>query len=307
MKTALGFSCNNNTEAEITRSLDPWVDHVDLIIAIEGRYRIPYSPAMMKGPIPAKFGTDTEDILRKHYGDKILYHEYYGEQKNKRQKYLDMATGVLCDVVIVWDTDDIIIDRVQDAYNPNWDRFYKLIGLAHEFAEGQAGLLDMWAWIPNEELWPRQFNKIKANTWHRYHRIHLNPGKQKYILNHYTMAANQDVTEEQVLEFSTKDENKTERNPYLLYPQGVAEGIRFTTDRKLRTEQANTSGDSWAWQLMQEETYRAYLVEIKIRGEAGEKTYKEQYREPFTYWFDHNGRPVMYTKEELELFNQLEL
>ena len=62
-KICLGVSCNNNSEAELTRALDPWVDHVDYIIAVEGRYRVPYSPAMMKGPIPLKFGKDTRDNI----------------------------------------------------------------------------------------------------------------------------------------------------------------------------------------------------------------------------------------------------
>ena len=304
-KIALGFSCHNNTEAEITRSLDPWVDHVDYIIAVEGRYRVPYSPAMMKGPIPPKFGKDTREILGRHYGSKVIYIEYYGVQYEKRQQYLNAARD--CDAVIVWDSDDIIINSREfhpQPHEPDWQRFHKLIALAHEFAEDRAGTLDMWAWIPSEELWPRQFNKIESNTWHRYHRIHLNPGKQKYILNHYTVAENH-ITEEQILGFSTKPENLGQFNPYLIYPMGTAEGVRFTTDRKLRTEEANNAGNLWSWQLMQEETYRAYLVEAKVNG--WDKVYKEQYREPFTYWFDETGRPVMYTKEEQELFNQLEL
>ena len=86
---------------------------------------------------------------------------------------------------------------------------------------------------------------------------------------------------------------------------GTAEGVRFTTDRKLRTEEANNFGDIWSWQLMQEETYRAYLVEMAARG--NDSIVKDQYREPFTYYFNELGRPIMYTKDELELFKQLEL
>jgi hypothetical protein len=312
-KIALGVSCNNNTEEELTRSLDPWVDRVDYIIAIEGRYRVPYSPAMMKGPIPPKFGTNTLDILEKHYGGrdgKLLYSEVYAEQYKKRQKYLDVAAEYDFDVVIVWDSDDIIMEGPQHndtkLYHFEWARFFKLIALAHEFADGEAGLMDMWAWIPSEADWPRQYNNIPSDVWHRFHRIHLNPGKQKYILNHYTMAANKGVTEEQVLSFSTNKDNVTKLNPYLLFPYRAAEGVRFTTDRKLRTDDANKFGDTWSWQAMQEELYRAYLVEIKVR-EGGEKLYKDLYREPFTYYFDERGRPINYTKEEQERFQELEL
>ena len=162
----------------------------------------------------------------------------------------------------------------------------------------------MWCWIPSEEDWPRQYNVMESNTWNRYHRIHLNPGKQKYLLNHYTMAENH-VQEIDVLKFSTKPENLGKFNPHLLYPMGTAEGVRFTTDRKLRTEEANNFGDIWSWQLMQEETYRAYLVEMAARG--NDSIVKDQYREPFTYYFNELGRPIMYTKDELELFKQLEL
>ena len=308
-KIALGVSCNNNTEAELTRSLDPWVDKVDHIIAVEGRYRCPYSPAMMKGPIPPKFGEGMYEILKKYYdSDKIQYLEYYGEQYKKRQQYLDHAARLGVDALIVWDSDDIIMvpAPLHSSYALDWHRFFKLIALAHEFADGEAGLMDMWAWIPSVELWPRQYNNIPSEVWHRFHRIHLNPGKQKYILNHYTMAANKDVTEEQVLSFSTNKDNITKLNPYLLFPYRAAEGVRFTTDRKLRTADANAFGDTWSWQAMQEELYRAYLVEIKLR-EGGEKLYNDAYRTPYTYYFDERARPIMYTKEEQDLFNSLEL
>ena len=153
---------------------------------------------MMKGRIPPKFGAETEDTLQQHYQDKVAYLEYYGEQKDKRQRYLNYAADEEFDVVIVFDSDDIIHPEHTD-----WNRFYKLISLAHDFTEGEAGILDMWCWIPSEEDWPRQYNVMESNTWNRYHRIHLNPGKQKYLLNHYTMAENH-VQEIDVLKFRYK-------------------------------------------------------------------------------------------------------
>jgi hypothetical protein len=305
IKLALGFSCNNNTEQELVRSLDPWVDRVDVIIAIEGRYRIPYSPTMLKSYISPKYGENTLEILQGHYGeDKIHFLKFYGEQVHKRQRYLDHADTIGCDAVIVFDTDEILMDSAMKGITAEWNRFYKKIGLAVEFSEGEANMLDMWSWIPDEQTWPRHFNNAITNTWKTWHRIYINPGKQKYILNHYT-TADKNVTELEVLGFATQEENKAKRNPYLIYPMGTAEGVRFTTDRKLRTKDANNYDSTWSWQLIHEEIYRAYLWELKAN--KMDEVYEKQYREPYTYWFDSNGRPVMYTNEEQERFQELEL
>ena len=128
-KIALGVSCNNNSEAELTRALDPWVDHVDYIIAVEGRYRVPYSPAMMKGPIPPKFGEDTFAILDKHYGDKVKYDECYDIQHYKRQHYFDLAGRLNCDALIVFDTDEIVLQKLHE-YQIDWEKFYRRIALS---------------------------------------------------------------------------------------------------------------------------------------------------------------------------------
>ena len=252
-------------------------------------------------------GANTYDILEKHYGfkdDKVLYSEVYAEQHKKRQKYLDVAAEYDYDAVIVWDTDEIIIDSEMKGTEANWNRFYKRIALAHEFLEGEPGILDMWSWIPNEQIWSRQHNKAASNTWQKWHRIHLNPGRQKYILNHYTLSY-LETTEQQILEWSSKEENFRKWNPHLIYPMGVAEGVRFTMDRKLRDEDTNNFSHNLAWQLIQEETYRSYLVELQATDR--QKVYDEIYRPPFSYFFDSNGRPVDYTKDEQDLFNSLDL
>ena len=307
-KICLGLSCNIIAQRKkLTRASDPWVDHVDEIIVVEGRYRIPYSPEMMKQPIPPKFGPNTFQILNSHYRNKLSYYEYYGLQTDKRQKYLDVAQAHYCDALIVFDTDEVLINTETADNTPrpkDWNRFYKRIALAHEFLEGEPGILDMWSWIPDEETWSRQHNKAVSNTWQKWHRIHLNPGKQKYILNHYTLSY-LDTTEQQILEWSSKEENFRKWNPHLIYPMGTAEGIRFTMDRKLRDQDTNTFSHNLAWQLIQEELYRAYLIELQATDR--QKVYDEIYREPFTYWFNESGRPIDYTKEEQELFNSLEL
>ena len=176
--------------------------------------------------------------------------------------------------------------------------------------EGEPGLLDMTAWIPTEEEWSRQFNKVPDNTWWQYHKIHLNPGKQRYAFNHYTFAY-KDATDEQIAGFTADRENIVKKNPYLLYPLGICDGVRITTDRKLRNKEQNDYGNTWTWQWMQEETYRAYLLELKSLADKGDNNmrqiYEQHYRPEFSYYFDNNARPVMYTKEEAELFQSLEL
>ena len=56
---------------------------------------------------------------------------------------------------------------------------------------------------------------------------------------------------------------------------------------------------------------RLSYLELKSLADKGDNNmrqiYEQHYRAPFSYYFDNNARPVMYTKEELELFNYLEL
>lgn len=301
-KIAIGVSCNSNSEAELVRAIDPWINHVDYIIAVEGRYRVPYTPTMMNNTksIPPKFGKDTESILRKHYGAKIAYCEYYLLQQEKRQKYFDVAGVLGVDALIVWDTDDLIHPDYQD-----FNKLLKQIALLHEFIEGKPAVCDMWAYIPSEEDYPRQYNNVPTNTWREYHRIHLNPGKQRYALNHFIFAPSES-TDDQIMGFTANRENIDKKNPYLLYPMWTLDGVRITTDRKLRTQEQNDYGNNWAFQNMHEEIYRQYLLDLKVTAGMTE-IYDKQYRKPWSYYFDHNGRPVMYTKEEQERFRELEL
>lgn len=302
-KIALGFSFLNS-EKEIKRSLDLWYPKVDYIIAVDGRYKYPYSPEMLKGKIPSKFSTDKSiEILEDNYEDKLILLQKYGTQMEKRQTYMDVAGNLGCDALIVFDTDEYVHPEHPEC--TDWNRFFKQIVHISEFNGKEVpGVCNMWCWIPDEIIWPKQYNEAKTNTWRDYTRVHINPAKQRYAFNHFVFCP-KDANNEDIHRWNNNPDNAFKRNPLQLYPQGFLEGIRFTTDRLKRTEETNRFGNLWAFQTMHEENYRVKLEEAQALGYT--KMYSEIYRPEGTYWFDEKGRPINYTKEEQDLFNSLDL
>jgi len=246
-KTAIGFSYYN-AEKEIPRALDLWSKYVDYIIAIDGRYWVPLHPFYMQ-KYKEKYSTDnSEFVLKKRYGDKLIHEKYFGTQMEKRQVYLDIAGDLKCETLIVWDSDDFIHPAYQD-----FNLFFKQLKAMYDNFADQ--LFFMKAWIPSEQDWPRQYNTLDSNIWHNYIRVHRNPGEQKHILNHYSFT-------NKSIELSTvnnwrwlHDKTTLEDNPFLFHGNTVLDGIRITTDRLLRTEEALTFGDNWAYANMHYENY----------------------------------------------------
>jgi len=305
LKIALGFSYHNNTKEEIQRALDQWYDKVDYIIAIDGRYKYPYSPEMLKRPdlIPSKFSpVEISDFMDRRYGDKMQFYSMYKSQMEKRQKYLDVAGNYLdCNVVIVADTDEII--HPNPEYN-DWERFYKQLYHISQFnGTDTPGVLSMHMYFPDSTKYPKQFNNVPDNSWKDYTRVHINPGLQRYALSHYTFSPKK-YTDRDIVNFEMDIKNTRMMNPYMLYPQGFM-CIRLYTDRLERTAPDKEFGNMWAWQMMHDELYRQKLIEAEICGYH--KLHKEIYRDEGTYWFNDKGKLVPYTDEEQQLYNSLEI
>ena len=300
-KIALGFSFWNS-ESEIKRALDPWYEKVDYIIAVDGRYKIPYNPEMLQQTkqSPGKFSTDdSHAILERLYKDKLILVQKFGSEMEKRQVYMDIAGNLKCDALVVWDTDEIIHPE-----HTNWSRFFKQILTLSEFDGEEPGIVSMWCWIPEETIWPKYQNNVKPNSWRDYTRVHINPAKQRYAVTHYTFCPLTSNNADIHMFFNNPD-NAMQRNPFMLYPQGFMEGIRFTTDRRLRTPEQLKFGNDWAYQMAHEEAFRIKLDEALALGY--EKMYKEFYRDLGTYYFNEKGQAINYTKDEIDLFNSLDL
>jgi len=297
---AIAF-CFRNSEHEIPRALKPWIPHVDHVIAVDGLFKLPYSPKMIENAAKDKaartiYSTDkSKEVLEYICGDKLFYDTIYATQTEKRQRAFDIAGKLGVDILIIWDSDDYIHPDYQD-----FDKFYRKLALVTEYNTDE-DLFWMNAWIPDKLKWSRQHNNVPENTWRRYTRIHYKPKNQKYVFNHFSFT-DRDTRPEDITKYYLINGTDIE-NPYLKYPHIMIDGVRLTTDRDFRTESQNEYGDSWAFQWMEEEKYRQYLLEMKVNGHADRvKDFKLG-----TYYYNQHRVLTPYTKEQQELFDSLEL
>jgi hypothetical protein len=289
-KVAIGYSYLDG-EKEHPRSLKPWVDKVDHIIAINGRYWTPQSPEMLKSKYP-RFSTDNSyQVLKEVCGDKLTHEDFYGTQMEKRQRYLDIAGELGCDFLIVWDTDEMIYEA------PNWDRFDKQLTAIYDAWPDQQ-IFGMLAWIPSRKLWSPQYNEVKPETWVPYQRVHKDPGKMYYCLNHWTWALKEHSREEiykYIFENPAVKPIDSESNEYLIKSRTTLDAIKFTTNRLLRRPDQLTYGDQWAWQNMQWENFH-FLVAAYHHYHGRKFTYEYmQEKDPdIEYYFNDRGFLVPY-------------
>jgi hypothetical protein len=252
IKIGLCFSYLD-AEKEIPRALDPWYPHVDHIIAVNGRYWTPQTPEMKKKHY-SPFSTDNSyQILKERYDDKLTHADFYGNQLEKRQKSFDIAAELGCEIVIVVDSDDYIHPDFQD-----WNKFYKRLAHIYEYNPDEY-TFKMYYWIPNFSDWTPQYNEVSPQSWVKYDRIHKDPGNLRYTQNHYTWC-NKDVTDEQINEWRWSHEASPEAdNPLYKLGKIMIDGVRFTTNRNLRTRDHLEFGDGWTFQNMHWETFEHIL------------------------------------------------
>lgn len=262
MKTAIGYSYLNG-EKEHPRALDPWYPHVDHIIALDGRYKTPLPPNL-RAKYKDSYSTDnSEHLLKTRYGDKVVYEKLHDTQMKKRQRYLDIAGELKVDYLIVWDTDDY----VHPDYQMEWGFFERQLERELKYPENR--LYYMWAWIPDETLWPKQHNEIESNIWRQYTRIHKNPGTMRYSLTHWTFA---DKTAKDIdanlWRWKNRDKSQFEDNPYMIHPStNTIDGIRIATDRTLRAASELEFGNSWTFQQIHYEGFKYNLEPyLKLKG-----------------------------------------
>jgi len=254
MNIGLAYSYLNG-EQEHSRALKPWLPHVDYIIALDGRYRTPLTPAMRRKNLP-NYSTDNSfEVLEKLCGHKFIYDKLFASQIDKRNRTFEIAGELGCDIVIVWDTDDIIHPDYQD-----WNKFFKQIEVMVEhFPEEYT--YKMYCWIPSVKDWSPQHNEVPPETWIKYDRVHR-PKNLRYTHTHYNWCL-KDVTDKEIDEWRWSHSDRLE-NPYYKQGNTILDGIRFTTNRALRTREQLIFGDGWAWQNQHWEAYefdtKAYYV-----------------------------------------------
>ena len=254
MKLGLLFSYLN-AEKEIPRALDAWYPHVDHIIAVDGKYKVPQSPEMKAKNYPDYSTDNSEHILKTRYPDKITHERFLGSQMEKRQRCMDIAGELGCDYAIIWDSDDFLHPDYKD-----WNKFMKQLE-STQYWDDQ--IFKMWAWIPSEKEWSKQHNAVPSNYWMKYNRVHKDPGNQRYVLNHFTFTT-KDITDDEInkwdCDHTVAPGLAPLENPYILQSNIVLDGIRITTDRKFRSDYQLAFGDGWAWQNLNEENWRHVVI-----------------------------------------------
>ncbi len=216
-KLAVCISYFNNVK-EIPRLLDPIVEHVDLIIAIDGKYP--------KFDWPTNLSTDgSTELLIEKYNAVVQVNKSPIEQIDKRNQYLEIAENANMDFVLVLDTDDYLHPDYQD-----WDLFYQQLA---DLPDSET-LGNVWVWM--SPLHVANWNMVTDNTWSQYTRI-IRPSKIRYDVTHWTYCLKGDNTSFEVA-------NQT------------LEGLRFDSDSRLRSKKYSKAGYKWAEEQMNEENAR---------------------------------------------------
>lgn len=209
-----------NSVKELPRLLDPLVDHVDMIIGIDGRY-----PGFSW---PSNISEDgSNELLTSKYGAFVEINKDPIQQIDKRNQYLEIADKAGMDFVLVLDTDDYLSRKKKYQ---NWDLFYDELAKMPDYEN----LANIWFWM--SPLWRKNWNMVTDNTWSRYTRI-IRPDKIRYEISHWT--------------YVSKD------NPNTFDMANIdIEGLRFNSNSTLRNEKYMKSGYDWAEKQMLEENKR---------------------------------------------------
>ena len=275
LKIGLGM-CFLNAEKEIPRALDPIYKKFYKIYGVHGRF-INYEA-------PEDYSTDESEKAFLKYPNAVMQRFKPAFQPDMRQHYLDMAGEDKCDYLIVWDTDDIIYPSPECQ---NWDRFFKnLKSYARRFPDYR--IFKMKSWIPDDKQWRKAYNCANAsNSWVPYIRIHKDPGTMRYCLYCHYWWAPKDATDEDLI---------LQKRGMFVADQTI-DGVRITTNSFLRGEKQLDTRDRWAWNNIQEEQRRLYILQNSILYTGKSPEWMPNKFDGY-YRYDDVGRPVSKICEE---------
>jgi len=223
---------------------------------------------------------------------------------DKRQRCLDIAGELDCDYLIVFDSDDFLHPDWQ-----NWKMFDNHLDLLLKHWDDR--LFYMWAWIPGEDVWSKQHNEVPSNHWHKYVRVHKDPGNMRYALSHYTFC-DKSVTDDQIREWrwNNKKQDPILDCPLLLHENMIVDGVRLTTDRLFRSKEMLEHGDNWAFQNIHYEIYHHGM--LPAAKKIGRRVALQDYEYFFKPWkgdvirWTYNKDGTVMTKKQIERIKQLE-
>ncbi len=185
MKLVVGYSYYNDLES-IKNTLHTFVNDVDHVIAVDGKY------TMREGE---DYSSDGSTEYLQGFSNVIL-DKFTGPEVEKRNRYMEIATEIKADVLLVIDSDEYVVDA-------DWELF-------------KSYLPDMIQNCPSNHLGLLFYLNAKEK-WTTYPRIILRPDVVRYAHNHYLFTVNGELR------------GNTRNVPYL-------EGIKLRETDEYRTE-----------------------------------------------------------------------
>ena len=275
LKIGLGV-CFLDSEKEIPRMLGNPDDktaicnNVTKIYGIHGRF-INYEAGH-------DYSIDNSEEAMLKYPNAVVHRYKPAFQTEMRQHYLDLAGEDKMDYLIVMDTDDILYPSPECQ---NWAQFYKnLKRYAKRFPDYR--LFKMKSFIPDDRTWRKAYNAFNAsNSWVPYIRIHKDPGTMRYCLYCHYWWAPKDASDEDLI---------MQRRGMFIADQTI-DGVRITTNSFLRKDKQLDIRDNWAWNNIQEEQRRLYIMQNALMYTANSPNWIP--KEFDGYWrYDKDGRPI---------------
>ena len=140
----------------------------------------------------------------------------------------------------------------------------------------------MKSWIPDDKQWRKAYNCANAsNSWVPYIRIHKDPGTMRYCLFCHYWWAPKDATDEDLI---------LQKRGMFVADQTI-DGVRITTNSFLRGEKQLDTRDNWAWNNIQEEQRRLYILQNAILYTGKSPEWMPNKFDG--YWrYDQQGRPI---------------
>ena len=111
MKIGVGYCYYNDVES-IKRGLPTFVNEVDLVFAVDGKF------SLRDGP---DYSTDGSTEFIESF-DNIIVRKFVGMEHDKRQQYIEMAKENNVDVLIIIDSDEYVAEADWDKFKENLEK-----------------------------------------------------------------------------------------------------------------------------------------------------------------------------------------
>lgn len=190
-KLAIGISFLDDKQG-LVRCIESFYNHVDLIIAVDGRYA--------NFEHPTDLSTDgSREVLQSRYGDKLTLIDAPNLQEpDKRNKYMEECEKLNIEYAMFVDSDEYVLNGAEYT---NWYKFYRYVRREVKatgpyltlynaaYMPGMQGLPRFFHWPGEWRYYKKHFIFIHQPTGHLYMRpIDLGEAEQKRAVYYITLS-----------------------------------------------------------------------------------------------------------------------